>query len=173
MLLAALWDPQAHVERVRPPWKELGHQGVATPFLLARGLRECRALWSWTYSSGHRVFPPRTPGSKELAASPQCPWGRPFSWIQGALLLIRGTQPLIQGTQPLIQGGLLLTWGLAADSGGLVAGLGALPLIWGALPLILDTLLLIQGALSQKLRAPHSEDTDGGGWSAPGGRAQR
>ena len=134
MLLAALWDPQAHVERVRPPWKELGHQGVATPFLLARGLRECRALWSWTYSSGHRVFPPRTPGSKELAASPQCPWGRPFSWIQGALLLIRGTlalirgtQPLIQGTQPLIQGGLLLTWGLAADSGGLVAGLGACP----------------------------------------------
>ena len=123
--------------------------------------------------SGHRVFPPRTPGSKELAASPQCPWGRPFSRIQGALLLIRGTQPLIQGTQPLIQGGLLLTWGLAADSGGLVAGLGALPLIWGALPLILDTLLLIQGALSQKLRAPHSEDTDGGGWSAPGGRPQR
>lgn len=34
------------VEKARPPWKALGHQGVVTPFLPARGLREHRSLWN-------------------------------------------------------------------------------------------------------------------------------
>lgn len=57
--------------------------------------------------------------------------------------------------------------------GALALSRGTLPLIQGALSLIQGALLLIRGALPQKLRAPHSEDAEGGGWSAPGGRAQR
>lgn len=107
MLQAALWNPpRSPVEKARPPWKELGLQGVVAPFLLARGLWGGRGLQS---GAGHALvwlqsFPipaSRVQGARSISPVPM---GRALPIDLGYPAADSGALPLIQLTLPLIRG---------------------------------------------------------------------